>query len=49
MVIEAAENGLVDWESLARDALSWMSEAEVKEFAIKNDYIEEEEDDEQEL
>jgi len=44
-LIEMAEEGLIDWESLARDALNWMSEHEVSEFARRNDYIRDEEDD----
>jgi len=41
-----AEQGMIDWERLARDALGWMSEDEVKEFAQRNDYLMEGEDDE---
>jgi hypothetical protein len=39
---------VIDWESLARDALGWMSEAEVAEFARKNDYIQTDPDEEAE-
>lgn len=39
-VLELAESGIIDWESLARDALNWLSEAEVREFARMNSYIE---------
>lgn len=45
-VLDLAEQGVIDWESLARNALDWMSEAEVAEFARSNDYIEDDEDDE---
>ena len=38
-LLDMAEEGLIDWETLARDALGWMSEAEVQEFAARNDYI----------
>jgi hypothetical protein len=38
-VLDLAEQGLIDWETLARDALGWMSEADVAEFARSNDYI----------
>jgi hypothetical protein len=41
-----AEQGVIDWETLARDALGWMSEAEVAEFARRNDYINDEEESE---
>lgn len=45
-LLDLAEQGVIDWESLARDALGWMSEAEVAEFARRNDYISDEGDDE---
>jgi hypothetical protein len=38
-LLDMAEQGMLDWETLARDALGWMSEAEVAEFAKRNDYI----------
>ena len=38
-LLDLAEQGVIDWESLARDALGWMSEDEVAEFARRNDYI----------
>ena len=38
-LLDMAEQGMLDWETLARDALGWMSEAEVAEFARRNDYI----------
>ena len=38
-LIEMADQGLISWENLARDALGWMSEAEVEQFARRNDYI----------
>lgn len=45
-VLDLAEQGVIDWESLARDALSWMSEEEVNQFAQHNGYIVDDEDDE---
>ncbi len=42
-VLELAEGGVIDWESLARDALNWMSEAEVEDFAYANEYLEKQE------
>ena len=44
-LLDLAEQGVIDWESLARDALGWMSEDEVAEFARRNDYINQGEDD----
>ena len=38
-LLDMADQGLIDWESLARDALGWMSEAEVAQFARRMDYI----------
>ena len=46
-LLDMAEQGLIDWETLARDALGWMSEAEVAEFARRNDYIQEDEGDDE--
>jgi hypothetical protein len=43
-VLDLAEQGVIDWESLARDALNWMSEEEVNQFAQHNGYIVEDED-----
>lgn len=45
-LLDMAEQGLIDWETLARDALGWMSEDEVAEFARRNDYVRDEDDDE---
>lgn len=36
--------GLIDPKALAIDLMGWMSEEDVKEFAIKNEYIEEDEE-----
>lgn len=44
-VLDLAEQGVIDWESLARDALGWMSEDEVNQFAQHNGYIVLDEDD----
>jgi hypothetical protein len=37
-VLDLAEQGVIDWESLARDALNYMSESEVADFAESNGY-----------
>ena len=47
-LLDLAEQGVIDWETLARDALGWMSEAEVARFAQSNDYIVEEDEEEEE-
>lgn len=46
-LLDMAEQGMLDWETLARDALGWMSEAEVAEFAKRNDYITDTEEDDE--
>lgn len=43
-LLDLAEQGVIDWESLARDCLGWMSEADVAEMAQRLDYVTEEED-----
>lgn len=43
-LIEMMNDGLIDGRSLARDLLGWLSEDEVKEFAERNDYITEEDE-----
>ena len=47
-LIEQAEEGIIDWEVLARTALNWMGDAEVREFAEVNGFLEEEEDTDEE-
>jgi len=47
-LIDMAEEGLIDWETLARDALNWMSEEEVATFARRNDYIQMDPDEDEE-
>lgn len=39
-VLDLAEQGVLSWESLARNCLVWMSEAEVAEFARIHGYTE---------
>ena len=39
-VLDLAEQGVLSWETIARDALTWMSEQEVAEFARVNGYVE---------
>ena len=38
-LIDMAESGMVDWETLARDMMNWVSEQEVERMARANDYI----------
>lgn len=45
---EMAEEGLIDWENLARDLMGWMSEHEVELFARRNDYIQDLDEEEDE-
>ena len=39
-VLDLAEQGVLSWETIARDALTWMSEPEVADFARVNGYVE---------
>ena len=43
-LLDLAEQGLLTWEQLARDALGWMSEHDVAKFAQANDYLQDQED-----
>lgn len=45
-LLDLAEQGVLSWEQLARDALGWMSEYDVEKFAQANDYLQEQEDEE---
>ena len=38
-LLDLAEQGVIDWETLARDALGWMSGADVAEFARRNGFL----------
>lgn len=42
-LIDLAEGGMIDWETLARDCLGWMSEHDVAQMAQRLDYVTEEE------
>lgn len=43
-LLDKAEDGMISWETLAREALGWMSEAQVKSFALDSGFIEEEDE-----
>lgn len=45
-LLDLAEQGVLTWEQLARDALGWMSEHDVQKFAQANDYLQEQEHEE---
>lgn len=46
-LLDRAEAGEISWENLARDALGWLSEADVEQFALSNDYIQDQEEDDE--
>jgi hypothetical protein len=49
-LIEYAEEGLLNWESIARAALCYLSEAQVSDMAHINElFIEDEDEEEEEL
>ena len=43
-LIEMAENGMISWETIARECLQYMSEDEVRDMAESNCWIDSEED-----
>lgn len=43
-LIDLAEQGCIDWETIAREALNWMSEPEVKQFVLANSFLPDEDD-----
>ena len=43
-LLDLVEQGVLDKDSLIQDLLGWMSESEVAEFARRNDYITDSED-----
>ena len=45
-VVELLEEGVLSYEAVALECLSYMSEADVKDMAESNEWIEEEEEDE---
>ena len=47
-LLDMVEQGVVDKDSLIQDLLGWMSEDEVKEFARRNDYLQDDPEDEDE-
>ena len=44
-LIDLAEEGVLSWETIALAALNYMSEDEVADMAMCNDFIEDEEED----
>ena len=46
-LIELAEDGVLSWEELAKTALSWLSEDDVKRMAEVNEFLPEENEDEE--
>ena len=47
-LIEMAENGMITWETIARECLQYMSEDEVRDMAESTDWINSEDEDEDE-
>lgn len=39
-LIDLAENGMISWENLTRNLLTWMSEEDVAAFANSEGYFE---------
>ena len=47
-LIEMAENGMISWDTIARECLQYMSEDEVRDMAESNDWNNYEDDEEDE-
>lgn len=47
-LIEAAEEGMISWEAIARECLSYMSEDDVSNLTGFADFFEDEDEDEDE-
>lgn len=45
-LLDKVEQGHINKDIMIRDLLGWMSEADVQEFALANDYVDEPEDEE---
>lgn len=45
-LLEMVDEGIIDPNTLAQDLLAWLSEDEVRRFALRNEYITTEEDEE---
>jgi hypothetical protein len=43
-VLDLAEQGVLSWEQIARDALNYMSESQVADMAESNGYVETEDE-----
>ncbi len=48
LVIENVEQGLISWESIARSALGYMSEADVKDMAESEGLLTDDQESEEE-
>lgn len=46
-LLEYADDGILTWETLARAALEWLSESEVRAMAEANGLVDEDEDEEE--
>jgi len=46
-LLDLAEQGVIDWETLARDCLGWMSEYDVAEMTSRLDYVPDDEDEDE--
>jgi hypothetical protein len=46
-LLDLVEQGVIDRDNLIRDLLGWMSESDVAEFARRNDYITDDEDEDE--
>ena len=47
-LLELVDEGVIDRDSLIQDLLGWMSEDEVRQFALQSEYVVEEEEEDEE-
>jgi hypothetical protein len=47
-LVEAAEEGIISWEDIARECLAYMSESDVSDLVAFQDFFAEEDEEEEE-
>ena len=47
-LLELVDEGIVDRDSLIQDLLGWMSEDEVRQFALQSEYLNDDEEEDEE-
>ena len=47
-IIELCEQGMLDWEDVARECMQYMSEDQVEDMATSNEWVDDDDEDEEE-